>query len=311
MPVQVPAPAPAEVTRPPVAAAPAPPPKLDMLKLATEIRTPITMRAPRAAVQAAAPARTPAAIPGPAAPSAAKSVATVMAEDSAKAPARTPATAQAMARVAPVVPGVATASTEGRIDKRVSATTRERAESEYRRAVGLVNQGRMSEGMEGLRAALAADASYDAARQTLVALLVEQRRLDEAVVLLQRGLDLDPTNTGFAMLAARILVDRQDVAGALTLLRKYTPPAGGNADYHAFIAALQQRLGNHKDAIEEYQMALRLSPQSGMWWVGLGISQEASGHKKEAAEAFRRARTSGNLGGDLLAYVDQRLRQLQ
>jgi len=276
--------------------APSPAVRVDMLKLATEITTEIPSRPARNAASAAtskvtvAKAERPLAEPRKPAPAVAGEVAA-------------PAASQPLAR--PSVPP------DIRIDKRVLASARERAEIEYRRATTLINQGRMSEGMEGLRSALGMDGSYDSVRQTLVGLLLEQRRMDEAVLLLQRGLDLAPGNTGFAMLLARILVDRPDVSGALAVLRKHAPVASNNPDFHAFVAALQQRLGNHKEAIEEYQLALRLSPQSGMWWMGLGISQEASGRKKEAAEAFRQARASGNLGGDLLAFVDQRLRQLQ
>jgi MSHA biogenesis protein MshN len=165
--------------------------------------------------------------------------------------------------------------------------------------------------MDTLRGSLVADAAHEPARQTLVALLVEQRRMDEAVAVLQEGLNLHPANSDFSMLLARILVDRQDVSGALAVLQKYAPAAGTRADYHGFSAALHQRMGQHREAIDEYQTALRLSPQSAVWWVGLGISQEASGRRKEALESFRRARASGSLNGELLAYVDQRLRQLQ
>lgn len=316
VPVQLSSPAPVVNERPVAPVAIVPLPRLDALKLATEITTPIQARTSRAPTPAAKPAvqANAAAANAAAANSAAANAATAKPaapQSAGKSEAQATTKALTAARTAPVNPVAAAAANDGRIDKRVSASTRERAETEYRRAIGLINQGRMSEGMDGLRSALNLDASYDAARQTLVALLVEQRRFDDAVLVLQRGLDIDPARTDFAMLLARILVDRQEVSGALTVLRKHEPAAGGNADYHAFIAALQQRLGNHKEAIEEYQLALRLSPQAGMWWMGLGISQEASGRKKEAAEAFRQARSSGNLGSDLLAYVDQRLRQLQ
>ena len=250
---------------------------VDMLKLATEITTPIPVRA-RPAV----------------------SVRSVSPPVERLLPA--PQTRLGSPAVAPDNPS---------IDKRVPATVRDQAEGEYRRAVSLVNQGRVSESMDVLRNALALDSRHEPARQTLVALLVEHRRMDEAVAVLQEGLNLHPSNSDFAMLLARILVDRQDISGALAVLQKYAPAAGTKADYHGFAAALHQRMGQHREAIDEYQTALRLSPQSAVWWVGLGISQEASERRKEALESFRRARATGRLNGDLLAYVDQRLRQLQ
>ena len=174
-----------------------------------------------------------------------------------------------------------------------------------------MNQGRVSEGTEGLRTALTIEAAHEGARQTLVSLLMEQRRFDEAFSALQQGLELNPANSSFAMLTARIQVERKDLAGALVVLQKYAPAAGSNAEYHGFSAALHQRLGRHADAVEEYQTALRLSPQTGAWWVGLGISQEASDRRKEALASFQRAQSVGNLSPELVAYVDQRLRQLR
>lgn len=273
---------------------------VDMLRLATEITTPIPARPKPGAASppgkaSAASAPSPASAPVPAGPQAAHS------------PPVERLLPTPLNRAAPAV----ASQDASRIDKREPAAPRNRTETEYRRAVALVNQGRVSEGMEALRSSLAADAAHEPARQTLVALLVEQRRFEEAVAVLQEGLNLSPANSDFAMLLARILVDRQDVSGALAVLQKYSPAAGTKADYHGFAAALYQRMGQHREAIDEYQTALRLSPQSAVWWVGLGISQEASDRRKEALESFRRARASGSLNSDLLAYVDQRLRQLQ
>lgn len=257
--------------------------KLDMLKLATEITTPIPKRPVRVepTPHAVAAKEAISAVPKSAENSTARSIAGKDASEAA------------------------------RIDKHVFISPRERAELEYGQAIGLINRGRLAEGMERLRGALNVHGSYEPARQALVALLLEQRRPDEAAVLLQRGLEIDPSNTAAAMLLARVMVDRQDVPGALALLRKYAPPGGGGADYHAFVAALQQRLGHHDEAVVAYQLALKPSPQVGAWWLGLGISQEAAGRKRDAADAYRRARSSGALAPELVDYIDQRLQQLQ
>ena len=199
----------------------------------------------------------------------------------------------------------------GKIDRRSSATARDRAEDEFRRGVGLVNQGRLAEGMESLRGALEIDPRHETARQTLVALLIEARRVDEAVPVLQQGLALNAQKSEFAMLLARIMVERNDVPGALSLLQKHAAPQDRSPEFHAFAAALYQRLDRHAEAIERYQAALRLAPSAGIWWLGLGISHQAAGQPKDALAAFTRAKSAGNLSPDLIGFVDQRLRQLQ
>jgi MSHA biogenesis protein MshN len=139
---------------------------------------------------------------------------------------------------------------------------------------------------------------------------MEAKRVDEAAALLQTGLVVDPDNTAYAMLLARILVERNQVPSALAVLQRHAAPPDRNPDFHAFAGALYQRLGRHKEAIEQYQSALRLAPSAGVWWVGLGISLQATEQPKEAAEAYTRAKSAGNLAPELLSFVDQRLKQL-
>ena len=247
-------------------------PAFDMLRLATELTTPIPQRrsnTPRPASKpAAAPVRTAAAQP------------------------------------------VAQSAEPGKIDRRATSTTaKNRAEQEFRRAVALVNQGRIAEAMDGFRTALELDPQHEGARQTLVALMIEARRVDEAAVVLQSGLAANPDNVGFAMLLARILVDRNQIPDALAVLQRHAAPPDRNPDFHAFAGALYQRLGRHNEAIQQYESALRLAPSAGVWWVGLGISLQAADRRKEAADAYGRAKSVG-LSTELLAFVDQRLKQL-
>jgi len=247
----------------------------DMLRLATELTTPIPQR--RA--------------------SASRSV---------------PKTSGSPAKIASAQPRAEESATAaGKIDRRANTSAKNRAEQEFRRAVSFVNQGRIAEGMEGFRAALALDPEHEAARQTLVALLLEAKRVDEAAALLQDGLAVNPDNTAFAMLLARIMVERNQVSDALFVLQRHAAPPERNADFHAFAAALYQRLGRHKEAIEQYRSALRIAPSAGVWWLGLGISLQAAEQPKEALDAYTRAKSAGNLAPELLAFLDQRLKQLQ
>ena len=272
------------------------PDRPDTLQLATEILTPVRERGARA------PAGTQQAAPGPAPKRSASPAPAQTAEPLAK-PAIKLETTLAVSR-----PGT---RASGRIDKRDSATPRDRAAAEFRRAVSFVNQGRIAEGMETFRAALAFDPTYEVARQTQVSLLLEAKRMDEAASVLQEGISLDPANAAFVMLLARSLVERNDVGGALALLQQHAPAAAGNADYHAFAAALYQRLGRHGEAVNEYGAALRVAPASGVWWVGLGISQEAQQRAAEAADSFRRAKETGTLSTELAGFVDRRLKALR
>ncbi|MCL4723173.1 MAG: tetratricopeptide repeat protein [Burkholderiales bacterium] len=191
------------------------------------------------------------------------------------------------------------------------STPNERAENEYRRALGLVNQGRVQEGMAVLRGALREDPGHAGSRLALFGLLVEQQRLEEAEALLQEALARNSSQPQLASRLARLQLERGDVRGAEDTLNKAAGAAAGNAEYRAFHAAVLQRLTLHREAVAEYQAALRLSPQAGVWWMGLGISLEADGKQAEAKDAFQRARATGTLSAELNAFVDQKLKRLQ
>lgn len=198
------------------------------------------------------------------------------------------------------------------IEKKIrNVPARERAESEYRKALGLLGQGRQNEALAGFGAALQADPTHANARLELVNLLLEQQRLADAQAMLEEGLGLTPGQPQLTMRLARIQIERNDLRGASATLKKASAAAAGNAEFHALHAAVLQRLTLHKDAVAEYQAALRLVPQAGVWWMGLGISLEADGRGAEAREAFQRARSSGALSAELDRFVEQKLRQLQ
>ena len=134
-----------------------------------------------------------------------------------------------------------------------------------------------------------------------------QRRLTQQISEL-----LDDTATSQAIRdQIEKVVERNQVSDALFVLQRHAAPPDRNADFHAFAAALYQRLGRHKEAIEQYQAALRIAPSAGVWWLGLGISYQAFEQPREALDAYQRAKSTGNLAPGPLAFVDQRLKQLQ
>lgn len=212
----------------------------------------------------------------------------------------------------PVKSAGATVGTASRVEKRDRAgVPGERGEAEYRRAASLLNAGRIADAEEALLAALAADHAQQAARQTLIALYIEQQRIEDARRHLQEGLAVNPAYAPFAVALARIHFDRRNYTGALGVLDQARAAGKGSADFHALRGAVLQRLSRHGEAADAYRQALGSGAQAGASWVGLGISLEALDRRPEAAEAFRRGIATGTLGGELLAYAEQRALQLR
>jgi len=140
---------------------------------------------------------------------------------------------------------------------------------------------------------------------------VEEGRLDDAKRLLAEGLNRNPAQTQFAVTLSRIAAGQGDYKGALQVLDKVSEPARTGAEYNALQGALLQKLHRHAEATQAYEAALKALPESGTAWVGLGISLEALAKRPEAAEAFRRAVATGNLGAEVRSYAEQRARALR
>ena len=188
-------------------------------------------------------------------------------------------------------------------------TPQQQAEEEYRKAVVSLQQGQPQEAREGFKRALKYNPTFAAARLALSGLLLESRQMVEAEHVLREGLELDIRQPGLAMMLARVQVDKGDIQAGLETLQKTLPYAIGNADYHAFMAALLLRESRHTDAVEHYRAALNLKP-SGVWYMGLGISLQALQRLPEAEDAFQHAISSGALDPELQAFVEKRLKQI-
>ena len=186
----------------------------------------------------------------------------------------------------------------------------QRAENEFRRATELVQKGRDSEALDAYRAALKLDAANNGARQAMVWLLMENKRSSDAEQILQDGLKININNTEFATLLARLQVERNNLPLAMETLQKTLPYAGQQAEYHAFIVAVYQRLNQHNKAITHYQIAVTQTPNSGIWLMGLGVSLHEVQRNEEARAAFKSAVETHTLSAELQAFVEQRLKEL-
>jgi MSHA biogenesis protein MshN len=212
-------------------------------------------------------------------------------------------TAKAAPRTVSVAKNTPAVPAAGRTD-----TPSQRAENAYRRALGVLEDGRVTEAIATLQAGLQIDPRHEAARQTLVGLLIEAGRPDDAMRQLQAALAIDARQPALAMLLARLQLERG--GPAIDTLMRTLPYAAGNGEYHAFLAGVLQREGRVHEAADHYQAALKRSPGNGVWWMGLGIALQADKRDAESATAFVQAQSSGTLSPELQAFVERRLGQL-
>jgi MSHA biogenesis protein MshN len=208
------------------------------------------------------------------------------------------------------VAGTATEKPAGKtvLEKKVKPfSPQDKAESQYRLAATSLQQNRVSEAENHLRAALAAQPVHVKARELLAGLALQGGRWRETQSLLEQGIAQHPQHYPFAQLLARSYIDHGQDLKALDLLEKSREAAGTDAEYFAFLATLYQRTGRHGEAAKSFNEAVKLRPQEGRWWLGLAISLEATEQWKASSEAYQRAAASGSLDKQLLQYSQQRL----
>ncbi|PHV29085.1 hypothetical protein CSQ93_07640 [Janthinobacterium sp. BJB426] len=271
---------------------------------------------------ASTPVLVPVSVPVPAAVAPAPVVAVepepvFQAEEAAPAPARLPVADMrrikehpAKPAAAPVMKTPALSASERIIDGK-QVTPQQRVENEYRRALAQLQDGRVSDAMLALQQTLQLDARHQGARETLVRLLLEAQRPDEAARQLQLSLALDPKQPAQAMMLARLQLDKPNGgAAALDTLTRSLPYASDSGEYHAFLAGVLQREQRYREAADHYQLALQTAPDNSVWWMGLGIALQADNHPAQARQAFERAKGLQTLSPQLQAFVERKLVQL-
>jgi MSHA biogenesis protein MshM len=195
--------------------------------------------------------------------------------------------------------------------KSVSVSDPQRAEKLYQRGVRLAEKGQLAEAFGALQEAVLLDSTHLGAREALASGVIQFGRPQEAIYLLDEGLQIEPGYPPFVKLKARILLQRGALGEALELLTQATPPVDADPDYHALIAALYLRRGEHRLAVERYWEILKTEADRGAWWLGLAIALEADGAPTQALMAYRTAHAVGGLGLDSRLYVEARIGALE
>lgn len=190
-------------------------------------------------------------------------------------------------------------------------SARAQADAALRQSGEALRANRWPEAESHLRRALTFDNTHLAAREQLAGLLLHQGRLSEVAALLRESLELHPGHLAFRQGYARLLVEQGSLAEARQLLLSGPPPDSLDPQFHGLLAALEQRLGNHRAAADLYARLASAWPQRSAWWLGLGISLESLERPQDAAAAFAGALRSEDLTSDLRRFADQRLASLQ
>ncbi|VAX07871.1 hypothetical protein MNBD_GAMMA25-1131 [hydrothermal vent metagenome] len=201
---------------------------------------------------------------------------------------------------------------DGSIEKQPRQLTRkQRAEQAFHKAYAILKQGDVSHSEDLFRELLRQHPRYIRSREMLAGIYIKAGRYVEAAELLEQGVNINPQHSMFRKLYARVLLEQDGLDKAVRVLEQKLPPIAQHVDYYALLAALYQRQGRHKNAVALYQNMLKENAMVGIWWIGLGISQEKLGESVAARQAYEKARASGTLAVEMIQYADNRLTALK
>jgi MSHA biogenesis protein MshN len=193
----------------------------------------------------------------------------------------------------------------------IVVSPKQRSDNLYRQAVTLMQESHSAEAQDALRQSLAANSLNHSSRQLLAGLLVEAGRNMEAAAVLREGLAQAPGHSGYSMALARLQITGGSKDDALATLERGLASAGDDPDYHAFYAALLQRVNRHEEATKHYITALRSDPSMPKWLIGVGVSLQAQSNTTDAAEAFQRALDTGELSAEVAQFATQQLKLIK
>lgn len=151
--------------------------------------------------------------------------------------------------------------------------------------------------------------SYDQARLQLIKLSWTNQRTRLASIL-DESIKASPNQSAFYIASARYYLEENQQKMALGVINQYEN-LNNSAELLKFRALIQQKLGNHKDAVLDYQKVIKLSSANDSIYLALGISLEAIGEFEHAKNSYRKALSGRSLSNQQVRFVENKLNSLQ
>ncbi|CAM3869860.1 tetratricopeptide repeat protein [Vibrio aquimaris] len=187
----------------------------------------------------------------------------------------------------------------------VELTPVQLAEKAQQRASKALDNNNLEQALDEYQLSLRYEPSNIEVRKKLSALYYGKGDVRRAVEILNKGIQIDKESVVLRLSLAKLLIKENQNDAALTALVHV--PKNASVDYISLRAALAQK-SNHDDiALNSYQNLVSLDPDSGRWWLGLGIQQERALDLPSAEEAYQQALSKLGLSSQSQQFIRDRL----
>ncbi len=143
----------------------------------------------------------------------------------------------------------------------------------------------------------------------LFTVYLQQGRLSDAEALVNQSSHLPGYK--FSYMVAQLLIQRQDLEGALRALQSQQPVLTEAPAYYALQAGLLHQRGYNDKAVSLYQRLIDQNPQRAAYWLGLAVSLDSLHLVEPTLHAFKKTLQYSNPDDNYLHYVRQRIDALK
>lgn len=206
--------------------------------------------------------------------------------------------------------GAPEASDEQMSISKVEMTPQQRAEKFYLQGKKLAQDGMIQPAIDKFLQALQFNSAHEQSRVELAGLYYGRNMVAEALEVLSDGLNAEPSNRVWSLLAAKIHYRRDNYAAALAYLQ-LPVHAREDVEYVALKAGVLQKLKRFDQAAEVFSQLTSSYPDNGRWWMGLATSLESKQDRGGAIAAYRRSLRLSNMSERLRQFASQRLQALE
>ncbi len=173
--------------------------------------------------------------------------------------------------------------------KKTKVSGKEDIELDRRRANNALATGNIQGAIEAYKILLSKAPTDTKAREKLASLYFGSNHYYEAIKVLNKGIELTPQHYDYRLYLARIYSSQNQKPLAIKVLSMANPPAIGNMDYYATMAALARDINDNVTAEKAYRKLSSTTTKDGKWLMGLGIVLEKQGKPQQALSAYRQA----------------------
>ncbi|MBY6063943.1 tetratricopeptide repeat protein [Pseudidiomarina sediminum] len=190
--------------------------------------------------------------------------------------------------------------------ERVALSAEELAVVKLKQAREALQNGQRERAERLFEQVLALVPGHVEARSELAAYWYGRGQIASAMAVLEQGLQIQPQQSRWQLLYARILLESGSYPAVLSALASFDLEAAEASDILQLRATAANELRRFSTAAQDYQ-ALAQRTLQGRWWLAAAVAYEDAGQKSKAAESYTQALQRNDLNQDAQRYAQQRL----